>query len=339
MERTDLISAFLKKNGLDKMPIEWMPFDASFRHYARIKTPEKNYILMDAPKPENPKQFVLVDEILAKNGLSVPKIYDSDFENGFVLLEDFGDDTYARMLAKGADELELYKTALSSLVKISEVKDFDGVPLYDDKWLNYALTSFTDWFIPNALNRELTEKEKNSFNKIWADLYASIEKAPKGLILIDYHIDNMMHLKDRAGYKACGLLDFQDAKVGPLAYDLASLIEDARRDVPKDIREQILDMYIKAFPNMDKDLFMRSYHIVAAKRHVRVIGVFTRLKARDGKDKYLKHIPRVWKLLEEHLNEPYLLPLKNWLDDVVPTNLRKTPERLLVQKINDNRSR
>ncbi|MBO5998044.1 MAG: phosphotransferase [Alphaproteobacteria bacterium] len=330
MERSDLIKDFLKKNKLDEMPIEWMPSDASFRHYARIKTPERNYILMDAPKPEKPEQFVVVDKILEKNGLSVPKIYDSDFENGFVLLEDFGDDTYARMLAKGADELELYKTALSSLVKISEVKDFDGIPLYDDKWLKYALTSFTDWFIPNALNRELTEEEKNSFNKIWNDLYVSIEKAPKGLILIDYHIDNMIHLNDRKGYKACGLLDFQDAKVGPLAYDLASLIEDARRDVPKNIREEILNGYIKAFPKMDKDLFMRSYHIVAAKRHVRVIGVFTRLKARDGKDKYLKHIPRVWKLLEEHLDEPYMQPLKNWLDKVVPTNLRKTPERLLV---------
>ena len=334
MERSDLIKNFLKKNKLDKMPIEWMPSDASSRHYARIKTPKKNYILMDAPKPEKPEQFVLVDKILAKNGLSVPQIYDSDFDNGLVLLEDFGDDTYARMLAKGADELELYKTALSSLVKISEVKDFDGIPLYDDKWLNYAITSFTDWFIPNALNRELTQKEKDSFNKIWKDLYASIEKAPKGLILIDYHIDNMMHLKGKSGYKACGLLDFQDAKVGPLAYDLASLIEDARRDVPKEIRKQILDMYIKAFPEMDKDLFMRSYHIVAAKRHVRVIGVFTRLKARDGKDKYLKHIPRVWKLLEEHLNEPYLKPLKNWLDEIVPEHLRKTPERLLLPKVN-----
>ena len=339
MERSDLIKSFLQKNQLDQMPIEWMPSDASFRHYARIKTPKRSYILMDAPKPENPRQFVVVDEILAKNGLSVPKIYDSDFENGFVLLEDFGDDTYARMLAKGADELELYTTALSSLIKIAEIKDFNGIPLYDDKWLNYSLTAFTDWFIPNVLNRELTEKEKSSFNKIWNDLYKAIEKAPKGLILVDYHIDNMMCLKDRSGYKACGLLDFQDAKVGPLAYDLASLVEDARRDVPKEIRKQILDMYIKAFPNMDKDLFMRSYHTVAAKRHVRVIGVFTRLKARDGKDKYLKHIPRVWKLLEEHLDEPYMQPLKKWLDAVVPNELRKTPERLLLQKVNADHSR
>lgn len=332
MERSDLINLFLKKNKLGNMPIEWMPSDASFRHYARIKTPKRNYILMDAPKPENPEQFIVVDEILVKNGLSAPKIYDIDLENGFVLLEDFGDDTYAHMLAKGANELELYKTALSSLIKISEIKDFDSIPLYDYEWLSYGLSAFTGWFIPKALNRELTEKEKNSFNKIWNDLYASIEKAPKGLILVDYHIDNMMYLKDRAGYKACGLLDFQDAKVGPLAYDLASLIEDARRDVPKEIRKEILNEYINAFPDMDKDLFMRSYHVVAAKRHVRVIGVFTRLKARDGKDKYLKHIPRVWKLLEEHLDEAYLAPLKNWLDEVVPEEFRRIPECLLIQK-------
>ncbi len=332
MDRNALINDFLKKNHLDKVHLDWLPSDASFRHYARIFAGQKSYILMDAPPPENPHQFAVIDRILCENDLSAPVIYASDFENGLLLLEDFGSDSYAKMLQSGFDELTLYKTALASLLQLEKVRDFKGVPLYDQAWIDYGLSAFTDWFIPCALDRELTEDERKDFYQIWIDLFNSITNAHKGLILIDYHIDNMMYLKDRTGHRTCGLLDFQDARVGPLAYDLASLIEDARRDVPVQIKDEILQLYLSAHPDWDKDLFMRSYHIVAVKRHLRVIGVFTRLKARDGKDKYLQHIARVWRLLESHLDLPYMQPLQQWLDKVVSKDLRKAPQCLLNQK-------
>ena len=121
MERADLIRLFLKKNKLDKANFSWLPSDASFRHYARINDGDKAYILMDAPPPEIPEQFALVAQILCKNGLSAPLIYDTDFENGFILLEDFGNKDYSLMLSNGFNEKELYKTALDALIQISKI--------------------------------------------------------------------------------------------------------------------------------------------------------------------------------------------------------------------------
>ena len=325
MERADLIRLFLKKNKLDKADFEWLPSDASFRHYARIKTNDKSYILMDAPPPEIPEQFAVVDEILCKNDLSAPQIYATDFENGFILLEDFGDDAYNSLLADGFNELELYKTSVKALLKVAQIKDFNGIPPYDKNWLFEGLSVFTDWFIPNAINRELSSAERKDFFDMWESLFSDVENCYNGLILNDFHLANMMFL-NRKNHRTCGLLDFQDARIGPLSYDLVSLLEDARRDkLSKETTEELLTLYFDAQPQIDKELFMRSYHIMAVKRHLRVIGFFVRLKARDGKDKYLKHIPNVWRLLESHLDEPYMADFKNWLDAVVPKEYRKIP--------------
>ena len=223
-----------------------------------------------------------------------------------MLLEDFGNDTYTRLLAQGENEESLYKLALDSLFEIQKIKDFDGVPHYDEKWLKYGLSAFLDWFIPMALPEPLPIKATQDF----------------------YHIDNMIRLPGRPGCKACGLLDFQDAKIGPFAYDLVSLLEDARRDVPSSIRQKMRTYYLQKGVVGDQDIFEKAYHILAAKRHTRVIGVFTRLKARDHKNQYLCHIPRVWKLLESHLNEPYLKSLKDWLDIYIPSEYRKVPSCL-----------
>ena len=325
MERADLIRLFLKKNNLDKANFEWMPSDASFRHYARITTKDKTYILMDAPPPEIPEQFAVVDEVLCKNDLSAPIIYDTDLENGLILLEDFGDASYNSLLEEGFNELELYKTSVRALLKVAQIQEFPGIPPYDKDWLFQGLSVFIDWFIPNAIGREVSDVEKNDFFKIWEVLFDTIGSDHNGLILNDFHLSNMMFL-NRTKHRTCGLLDFQDARVGPLSYDLVSLLEDARRDeLPQAITDEILDIYFDACPEINKESFMRSYHIMAVKRHTRVIGVFVRLKVRDGKDKYLKHIPHVWRLLERHLDEPYMADLKKWLNRVVPKEYRKIP--------------
>ena len=325
MERIEQIQYFLRHCGLDASKLTWLPSDASFRHYGRIKDEKKSYILMDAPAPELPEQFELIDKILSKNGLSVPFIYEHDFKNGFLLLEDFGDDTYTHLLAQGENEENLYKLALDSLFKIQEIRDFEGVPFYNQDWLTYGLSTFLDWFVPLANPKPLSNAAIQDFYQLWQELYQEAMKSPQGLILIDYHVDNMLRLPNRTGYQACGLLDFQDARVGPFAYDLASLLEDARRDVSPSVREKMWSYYMKKGVVGDKAIFEKAYHILAAKRHIRVIGVFTRLKARDHKNKYLCHIPRVWQLLESHLDEPYLKSLKDWLNTYLPSEYRKVP--------------
>jgi aminoglycoside/choline kinase family phosphotransferase len=146
------------------------------------------------------------------------------------------------------------------------------------------------------------------------------------LVLRDYHVDNLMLLPGRKGVAGCGLLDFQDAVLGPASYDLVSLLEDARRDVPAKLRHQMTERYLAAFPDLDAAAFRRSGTILAAQRNCKILGIFTRLWRRDGKPQYLPHIPRVWRLLQaEVAREPALRPIGDWLDRNLPAALRRAP--------------
>jgi aminoglycoside/choline kinase family phosphotransferase len=144
-------------------------------------------------------------------------------------------------------------------------------------------------------------------------------------VLRDYHVDNLMLLPDRSAIKSCGLLDFQDAVRGPASYDLVSLLEDARRDVPPALRGMMTERYLGQFPDLDHAHFRRSASILAAQRNSKIIGIFTRLWRRDGKPGYLGHIPRVWRLLEDDLREPALRPVADWLDRYLPAAARRVP--------------
>jgi aminoglycoside/choline kinase family phosphotransferase len=146
------------------------------------------------------------------------------------------------------------------------------------------------------------------------------------LVLRDYHVDNLMRLPDRPGVRGCGLLDFQDAVLGPPSYDLVSLLEDARRDVPAGLRRDMTERYLAAFPALDRALFARSAAILAAQRNCKILGIFTRLARRDGKPHYLGHIPRVWRLLSEDLGHPALAPVARWLDRRLPCERRSMPD-------------
>ena len=146
------------------------------------------------------------------------------------------------------------------------------------------------------------------------------------LVLRDYHVDNLMLLPGRDGVRGCGLLDFQDALSGPASYDLASLLEDARRDVPATLRAAMTERYLAAFPEIDGGAFRRSAAILAAQRNAKIIGIFTRLARRDGKPRYLRHIPRVWRLLENGLREPALRSIAGWPDLHLPAPVRRVPD-------------
>ena len=141
-------------------------------------------------------------------------------------------------------------------------------------------------------------------------------------MLRDYHVDNLMLLPDRSWVQGCGLLDFQDAVCGPQSYDLVSLLEDARRDVPADLRRQMTERYLAAFPALDQAAFLRSAAILAAQRNCKILGIFTRLWKRDGKPRYLVHLPRIWRLLEQEVAHPALDPIARWLDRHLPRSAR-----------------
>ena len=162
-----------------------------------------------------------------------------------------------------------------------------------------------------------TDEMKESYRNVWRELFKKFPKNQETLVLRDYHVDNLMLVAGADGLQACGLLDFQDALIGPFSYDLMSLLEDARRDVPQDLRQHLYDRYIKGVGKtlLDRAGFDYSFRVLAAQRHAKVLGIFVRLSVRDGKDRYLKFIPHVHKLFISSLESPALKPLKQWFED------------------------
>ena len=321
MNENYALESFLKNAGWHTAKKSLLAHDASFRWYDRLeKETGETMVLMNAPVgKENPAQFVFVDELLEEIGLKVPHIFHRDLENGFLLLEDFGDDTFTKLINKGYDEKELYKQAIQSLIHLQKkVSSNQGLKEYDWDLMLFEASLLPLWYIKYVVKKELSQEEMLEFEEIWKELYEKIKKVPNTLVLLDYHVDNLMITKTGD----CGLLDFQDARFGPVTYDLASLLEDARREVKQEIQDEMLELYFNELPSFNTKEFKEAYPLMAVQRHTKVIGIFVRLFVRDHKNRYLKHIPFVWSLLEKHLDNPLLLKYKNWLDKHVPHDIR-----------------
>lgn len=324
------IDAFLAGAGWKGAARETLAADASFRRYDRVTRGARHAVLMDAPpEKEDVGPFVTLARHLKGLGYSAPSVLAEDVARGLVLLEDLGNDTYTRLLARGEDETALYELAIDVLIDLHRRAPSDavpaGLPLYDDDRLLIEADILIDYFVPAALETAVAPEASNEYRDCWRALLPLARRVPETLVLRDYHVDNLIGLPDRAGIAACGLLDFQDAVVGPVTYDVVSLLEDARRDIADALATAMCDRYLAAFPNLDRDAFAASYAILGAQRHCKVIGIFTRLCVRDGKSGYLQHIPRVWRLLERSIRHPVLAPLKLWLDQTVPPERRIIP--------------
>ncbi|HEV2188970.1 MAG TPA: phosphotransferase [Stellaceae bacterium] len=328
-ERDRAISAFLAGAGWSGGAPKPLAADASFRRYFRLAESDRRAVLMDAPPPhEDVRPYVHVAGLLRGYGLSAPEIYAEDREQGLLLIEDFGDDTYTRLLADGGDEAALYALAIDTLVALQNaVTAPPDLPPYDEAVLIGEAALLTDWYAPAVLGAPLPPGVRDEYVALWREVLPLAALPSPTLVLRDYHVDNLMLLPGRAGVRGCGLLDFQDALCGPASYDLVSLLEDARRDVPPVLREAMIARYLAARPELDVVAFRRSAAILAAQRNAKIIGIFTRLWRRDGKPQYLGHIPRVWRLLEGDLQEPALHGIARWFDRHLPPRLRRAPDR------------
>ncbi len=328
-ERDRLIGEFLSAVGWGGVDCRLLAADASFRRYLRLTRDGETRVLMDAPPPlENVRAFDRVARTLVALGLSAPRRFRVDEAAGLMLLEDFGDKTFTRALAEGVDEALLYRLATDSLIALQRrwrpAPDHAPPPYDAARLLDEALL-LTDWFLPAVRGRATPESSRAGYIEAWRALFARARAVPDCLVLRDYHVDNLMLLEGREGVAACGLLDFQDAVVGPVSYDLVSLLEDARRDIPAELVEAMLARYLAAFPELDRRAFLDSYAILGAQRAAKIIGIFTRLSRRDGKDQYLKHIPRVWRILEADLERSALGPVKAWFEREIPAAERAAP--------------
>jgi N-acetylmuramate 1-kinase len=325
-ERMQAMAAFLDGCGWGGARPAPLAGDASFRRYYRLGSNGRRAVLMDAPPPqEDVVPYIAVAQLLRRLGFSAPEVFAEDRTAGFLLIEDFGDDTYTRLLDRGADEPALYILAVDTLVELQRAVEARGspdLPSYDPERLLAEAALLVDWYAPAALGERLSDARRDEYLDLWRTLLPQAALPHDTLVLRDYHVDNLMLLPDRSGVQGCGLLDFQDAVCGPQSYDLVSLLEDARRDVPADLRRRMTERYLAAFPALDRAAFLRSAAILAAQRNCKILGIFTRLWKRDGKPRYLVHLPRIWRLLEEELAHPALDPIARWLNRHLPRSAR-----------------
>jgi aminoglycoside/choline kinase family phosphotransferase len=328
--RADRIKAFLADTGWDTASRTALPGDASFRHYERLSDGARRAMLMDAPPPEDVRPFVAIARHLTALGFSAPEILAEDAEAGLLVLDDLGDDTFTRLLDGGADPAPLYELAVDLLIDLHQRPINAAVPAglapYDDALFIDEAALLTGWYMPAVLGAEVPPASAREYCDLWRIALSKARDVPETLVLRDYHVDNLMRVAGRDALAACGLLDFQDAVRGPVTYDLVSLLEDARRDVDAGLAARLRARYLDAFPGLDEDEFTRSMAILGAQRHAKVIGIFTRLLVRDGKQAYLRHIPRVWRLLEASCRHPALSAIAAWLDIHLPAAARVVPE-------------
>jgi hypothetical protein len=329
VERAAAIAGFLTSAGWGAVESTLLADDASFRRYYRLVDGDRRAVLMDAPPPhEDVRPYIQVAGMLRRHGLSAPEIFAEDPDRGILLIEDFGDDTYTRLLARGVDETQLYTLAIDTLIALQRaVTAPPALPPYDEAVLLREAALLIEWYAPAMLGAPLPQAARDEYLGFWREVLPLATISAPTLVLRDFHVDNLMLLEGRRGVRGCGLLDFQDALSGPASYDLVSLLEDARRDVPQALREAMIERYLAAFPETDRSAFRRSAAILAAQRNAKIIGIFTRLWLRDGKPRYLDHIPRVWRLLEADLSEPALRGIARWLDRHLPAVVRRAPDR------------
>jgi aminoglycoside/choline kinase family phosphotransferase len=323
-----LVERFLGEAGWGAAVRLPLAGDASARRYERLELEGRRAVLMDATRlPESTRRFVAIAALLRRHRLSAPQIYAAHPAAGLLLIEDFGDDGVGRRLARGDDERRLYELAVDVLVALRRrvtPDDLAAVPAHDEAAILDGLSRLLDWYWPARLGSPAPEEARAAFFAAWRAVLPLRHGAPEGLALFDYHVDNLMLLDGRSGVAACGLLDFQDAARAPVTLDLACLLED-RRDLDPGLAAAMRARYLAAFPDLDADGFARSWAVVAAERHARILGTFTRLALRDGKADYLAQLPRVWRRLERALGHPALAPVGGWFDRHFPRALRQAP--------------
>ena len=314
---------FLAASGWSGAEILPLAGDASFRRYFRVVQGERSAVLMDAPPPhEDPQPFIAVAEWLVSRGLSAPEIIARDLETGLLLLGDFGSARLRETLDTNPDrERELYELAIDVLVHLHAHPAMPGLKPHGlEQWLE-ELKLFTEWYCPTVG----ADVDLDSYQAAWRQVLEPVANDGLGpvTVLRDYHAENIMLVEGRSGVAHLGLLDFQDALAGHPAYDLASVLEDARRDVSPSIERAMIDRYVSAMGQ--GETFERAYWALAAQRNTRILGVFTRLWKRDQKPGYRRFQPRMWGLLERDLAEPHLRPVRDWFDSNIAPEHRREP--------------
>lgn len=365
IRRTLDIREFLAGAGLAEAPRRRFTGDASTRRYETVESNGETLVLMDAQRqPDGPPvqnglpysriahlaedvaPFVAVAQSLVAAGFAAPAIRQADLDNGLLLIDHLGSDTL--LDDAGRPVAERYEAAVACLAELHttpwsrEMPVADGIvhpmPAYDRGAMRIEVELIVDWYLPRAKGRPATDNERSAFAYIWNGLFDALATAETSLTLRDFHSPNIIWRPGESGRQRIGLIDFQDAVIGPSAYDVASLAQDARVDIPAELEARLVAHYValrRAEGGFDADSFQRAYAIMAAQRASKILGIFVRLLERDAKPQYLRHIPRIKAYLRRTLGHPALAALRalyqDWGvldDDDAPQPIRlsdKTP--------------
>lgn len=284
--------------------------DASFRRYYRIHHESASYIVMDAPpQQEGLSAFIAIARQFASFGVRTPNIFNFNLETGFVLLEDFGD-TLLLDEAHSTQIAQHYQAAMQVLSRIQQCPTTSlQLTLFDEPCILRELKLFQGWFLETWLGLRLSSSEQRLLNQTFEYLVQAIITQPQCLVHCDYHARNLSLIGQKQT-STIGVLDFQDAKIGPFTYDLVSLLKDAYIEWPHEKRIQWLNDFYQMLPNQQgwsRDAFERGFHLCGLQRHLKILGIFCRLQVRDGKPRYLKDLPLTYRyILESLANTPSL---------------------------------
>jgi hypothetical protein len=354
LERLRIVRQFLLDSLSDKAAaarLSYLQGDASPRAYARVLQDQSTYVLMNAPRmPDGPpirngrpysaiahlaedvRPFLANARVLREKGLATPKVYAEDIPAGLALLEDLGDLTFGRALEAGCSQAELWEAAVDGLVQLRRGGAPAGPhmpPVYDREALGIEIELLADWYWLALKGEPIPAPVREEFVHLWAAEIDKLLSLPKGWVLRDYHSPNLMWMPQREGLARVGVLDFQDATRGPWAFDLVSLLQDARVDVPVQLETALFNRYCDQVaamePDFDRTSFAYAYAALGAQRNTKILGIFSRLARRDGKPAYLKHMPRIWRYVERDLGHAALAPLRSWYDRHFPQPVRTAP--------------
>jgi aminoglycoside/choline kinase family phosphotransferase len=322
------VARFLAENGWDGAEAKPLAGDGSVRRYTRLVRGGRFCLLMECPPELSIEPFLKVAALLRRLGLSAPEVLAADVGAGLALVEDFGDDTFSRLLGGGANETALYRLAVDLLIELHRrvtPADLAALPVFDDNRALDGLFRMLDWYWPAIHGAQASEPVRREFESAWRAVLPQMRIVPDSIALFDYHTDNLLRL-DRPGVAACGVIDFQDAVQAPVVFDIATLLANDRRAVPDALRDAMIGRYLEAFPALDHDAFMTAFAVKTAHWNTRIVGTFARLLRRDGKVHYQRFMPRVWFLIEHTIRHPALEPVAAWYRRHLPPADRRVLE-------------
>ena len=303
--------------------------DASFRTFYRLISSKSSKIVVFAQKEKykNLIAYSAINKFLRTNKILVPKLYANNYPRGIIVIEDFGDSSFYKLLLKKRNKLIIYKKLVDLLLKIQKIKPKSKIKnivnkmhvinKYSNKYLHEESDLFFDWYLPLFLNRKKVLNIKKRTKKILSLLYNSLNFPNSYFVHRDYHAQNLMKVS-----KKIGIIDSQDALIGNPTYDLVSLIDDVRIRTSRKLKDQIYSYYLKKNSKINSEKFLEDFNILSVQRSLKIIGIFSRLFKRDKKKKYLKFIPYTWKLLETRMRSEIFLELRKILDHNIPKKFR-----------------